>query len=71
MSAYAKASADESNFLIRRSFSEDGRATQVVSTGFGRSRAINLHCCTKRELGGPHSRAMTPFFAFGHWEKSA
>ena len=38
------------------------RATQVVSTGFDGSSAFNLLCCTKRELGGPHSRAMTPLF---------
>jgi hypothetical protein len=35
------------------------RATQVVSTGNDGSRAFNLLSGTRRELGGPHSRAMT------------
>jgi hypothetical protein len=61
MSAFAEASADLAHNLIRRSFSEDGRATQVVSIGVRRSRAFNMLGCTRRELGGPHSRAMTTF----------
>jgi hypothetical protein len=38
------------------------RATQVVSTGFAVSGAFDLLSCTERDLGGPHSRAMTTFF---------
>jgi hypothetical protein len=37
------------------------RATQVVSTGIDGSRAFHRHLFAKRELGGPHSRAMTVF----------
>jgi hypothetical protein len=35
------------------------RATQVVSTGIVVSRALDLLRGTRRDLGGPHSRAMT------------
>jgi hypothetical protein len=33
MSAFAKATADQERYLIRRSFSVGGRATQFVSLG--------------------------------------